>query len=164
MIMADILLWTLIILGVYGVLVAYWVGAYALFPSLVERCRATYGVRPVASTLVGLVIALPALGIGIAAAKALPHPVVQLPVIGALLLVGLLCLVGSAGLALRIGSGMPSPHDAAQPWRRLLRGGMVLGLAFVMPFLGWFVLLPWALVSGLGAFVLSPRSPAPVDT
>ena len=157
MIMADILLWTLIILGAYGVLVAYWVGAYALFPKLVERCHATYGLRPVASTLVGLLILLPALGLGIAAAKALPHPAVQTPVIGVLLVVGLLCLVGSAGLALRIGSGMASPLDAAQPWRRPLRGGIVLGLTFVMPFLGWFVLLPWTLVSGLGAFVLSPR-------
>ena len=48
------------------------------------------------------------------------------------------------------------------PWRRLLRGGMVLGLAFVMPFLGWFVLLPWSLASGLGALVLSRRAMAPV--
>jgi hypothetical protein len=161
MIMADILLWTLIILGVYIVLVAYWVGAYALFPALVERCRATYGARPVAATFVGLVILLPVLVIGIGLAKALPHPVVRTPVIGVLLVLGLLCLIGSAGLALRIGAGLASPLDATQPWRRLLRGGMVLGLAFVLPFLGWFVLLPWALVSGLGALVLARRAPSP---
>lgn len=161
MIMADILLWTLIILGTYIVLVAYWVGAYALFPALVERCRATHGARPVASTFLGLVILLPTIVVATVVMKALPHPVVQTPVTGALLVIGLLCLIGSAGLALRIGAGMASPLDATQPWRRLLRGGMVLGLAFVLPFLGWFVLLPWALISGLGALVLSRRAPAP---
>jgi hypothetical protein len=162
MIMADILLWTLIILGTYLVLVAYWLGAYALFPALVERCRASYGVRPVASTLLGLVILLPTIAIAAAVTNVLPHPLVKIPLIGALLVIALLCLIGSAGLALRIGAGMASPLDATQPWRRLLRGGMVLGLAFVMPFLGWFVLLPWTLTSGLGALVLSRRATAPV--
>jgi hypothetical protein len=162
MIMADILLWTLIILGTYIVFVAYWVGAYALFPALVERCRASYGTRPVAATFLGLAILLPAIAIATVVTKALPHPVVTIPVIGATLVLALLCLIGSAGLALRIGAGMTSPVDATQPWRRLLRGGMVLGLAFVMPFLGWFVLLPWSLASGLGALVLSRRALAPV--
>jgi hypothetical protein len=161
MIMADILLWTLIILGTYAVFVAYWIGAYALFPALVERCSATYGTRPVASTLLGLVLLIPALVIGIGLSKALPHPVVQTPVTAALLVVALLCLVGSAGFVLRIGAGMASPLDATQPWRRVLRGGLVLGLAFVMPFLGWFVLLPWALASGLGALLLSRRARIP---
>ncbi len=159
MIMADILLWTLIILGTYLVFVAYWIGAYALFPARVERCRAVYGARPVAATLLGLVILIPSLVLGIGISKALPHPVVQTPISAALLVLGLLCLVGSSGLVLRIGAGMSSPHDATQPWRRSLRGGLVLGLTFVMPFLGWFVLLPWSLASGLGAFVLARRQP-----
>jgi hypothetical protein len=159
MIMADILLWTLIILGTYVVLVAYWIGAYALFPGRVERCHSVYGSRPVAATLVGLLILLPSLFLGIGLVKALPHPALQTPVIGALLVLTLLCLVGSAGFALRIGSGMSSPLDATQPWRRSLRGGLVLGLVFVLPFLGWFVLLPWTLASGLGAFVLARKQP-----
>jgi hypothetical protein len=161
MIMADILLWTLLILGTYVVFVAYWVGAYALFPARVERCRAVYGTRPVAATLVGLLILLPALVLGIGLSKALPHPIVQTPVSAALLVLGLVCMVGSAGLVLRIGAGLPSPVDAAQPWRRSLRGGLVLGLAFVMPLLGWFVLLPWTLASGLGAFVLARGATEP---
>jgi len=161
MIMADILFWTLIVLGIYSVLIAYWIGAFALWPALVERCRATYGVRPVASTLLGLVTLPPALVLGIFVAKTLPHPLVQVPITGALLLLGLLSLIGSAGLALRVGTGMSSPLDARQPWRRLLRGGMVLGLVFAMPFLGWFVLLPWGLLSGFGALLLSRRARVP---
>jgi len=161
MIMADILLWTLLILGTYVVFVAYWVGAYALFPTRVERCRAVYGARPVAATLVGLLILLPALVLGIGVSKALPHPLVQTPVSAGLLVLGLVCMVGSAGLVLRIGAGLASPVDAAQPWRRSLRGGLVLGLAFVMPLLGWFVLLPWTLASGMGAFVLARGTTEP---
>ncbi|MBK7645007.1 MAG: hypothetical protein IPJ19_18505 [Planctomycetes bacterium] len=161
MIMSDVLFWTLIILGTLVVLVAYWIGAYALFPARVEKCRASYTARPIASTLLGLVILVPALLLGIGLAKAIPHPIVNIPMIGMLLVLGLLCLIGSAGLALRIGSGMLSPLDESQPWRKLLRGGVVLGLAFVMPFLGWFVLLPWVLASGLGAFVLARRTQVP---
>ena len=41
-------------------------------------------------------------------------------------------LVGSAGLAQRIGAGLPSPADLTQPWRRVLRGGIVLVPAFAV--------------------------------
>lgn len=159
MIMADILFWFLIILGACVVFVAHWVGAYGLFPALVERCRATYGTRPIAATFVGLAILAPALTFAIVLSKIARHPLIQIPSIGVMLVLGLLCLIGSAGLAARIGSGLASPLDATQAWRRVLRGGMVLGLVFVMPFLGWFVILPWTLASGLGAYVLSLRAP-----
>jgi hypothetical protein len=59
-------------------------------------------------------------------------------------------LFGSSGLALRVGAGLSSPADGDQPWRRTLRGGVVLGGTFLLPFAGWFVVLPVALVSGFG--------------
>jgi len=43
------------------------------------------------------------------------------------------------------------------PWRRVLRGGVVLSFAFLLPVIGWFVLLPWTLVSGVGASLGSLR-------
>jgi hypothetical protein len=158
MIMADILFWFLILLGAYVVFVAHWVGAYGLFPAVVERARATYGARPIAATFLGLGILVPAVAIATLAMKLVPHPLMQIPMTGFLLVLELLCLIGSAGLALRIGAGLASPLDATQPWRRILRGGLVLGLVFLMPFLGWFVVLPWTLASGMGAFVLSRRA------
>jgi hypothetical protein len=60
-------------------------------------------------------------------------------------------LLGSAGLAERLGTGLSSPADEARPWRRTLRGGLVLAGMFLLPFAGWFVLLPLVLVSGFGA-------------
>jgi hypothetical protein len=65
--------------------------------------------------------------------------------------------VGSAGLCDRIGAGLPGDADARLPWRRVLRGGIVLSFAFVLPVIGWFVLLPWTLVSGVGAALGSLR-------
>jgi hypothetical protein len=50
---------------------------------------------------------------------------------------------------------LPAPADEQQPWRRVLRGGILFALTFLLPFVGWFVLPIWALVSGFGAFILS---------
>ncbi len=161
MILADILQWFLIVVGVLLTLNAHWLGAHALFPGLVARARDQIEHRPVRATGVGLLVAAPVL-LGVTVlAKNVPHPLVQTFSVGLALLLGLLALAGSAGLAQRIGVGLPSPVDALQPWRCVLRGGIVLVLAFLMPFLGWFVLLPWTLVSGLGAVVLAGRAPRP---
>lgn len=162
MILADILQWFLLILGAYLTLNAHWLGAHALFPALVSRARARYVATPVKATLVGLAIALPVLTIAIAVGKAVPNPAVKALCVGLGLITGLLALIGSAGLVERIGAGLPGANDDAQPWRRVLRGGALLGLAFLMPFLGWFVLLPWTLISGLGAWALAGRAPRAV--
>lgn len=159
MIMADVLTWFLLILGTYLVLNANWLGAYALAPALVERSRQRYDRRPVAATLLGLVVAVPLVFIGIALLGKVPHPLTNLLVLGMLAAPLLIAFAGSAGLALRIGSGLGSPSDNVQPWRRVLRGGAVLGLVFLMPVLGWFVLLPWTLISGLGAGLMAWREP-----
>jgi hypothetical protein len=156
MIFADILFWFLMIAGAYLALNAYWLAAVALFRPLVERARLTYATRPVAATLAGLVALVPVALVFVVFAKA-AHPGVKL-VSGALVMVPLvLALVGSAGLADKIGAGLAAPVDAAQPWRRVLRGGAVLGLLFVVPLLGWFAVLPLTLASGLGALFLAPR-------
>lgn len=42
------------------------------------------------------------------------------------------------------------------PW--VLRGGIVLVPTLLVPLLGWFLLLPWTLVSGFGAALLAWRS------
>jgi hypothetical protein len=72
--------------------------------------------------------------------------------------------VGSAGLVLRIGAGLPSFTDEQQPWRRVLRGGVLFSLTFLLPFVGWIVLPIWTLVSGFGAFLLSVRAPKTSDS
>ncbi|MBA2480893.1 MAG: hypothetical protein H0V44_09535 [Planctomycetes bacterium] len=152
MIMADVLAWFLVISGAYLILVAYWLAAVALFPVTVERCRDLYGKRSVVSSLVGVVALVP-VAILAALATTIPHPVVSGVIVALAMIPILLALTGSAGLALRIGSGLSGQGDGRG--RSVLRGGGVLGLTFLLPFLGWFVVLPWALISGLGAAILA---------
>ena len=158
MIMADVLTWFLIIIGSLMVLIAHWLAAFALFPELVEGCSERYGRRPVAATALGLAVLAPTLLAAILVMRELAHPAVGVVVIVALVFPTLLAMLGSAGLALRIGAGLRSARDSEQPWRRVLRGGAVLALAFVLPVLGWFVLLPWALASGFGAALMTLRA------
>jgi hypothetical protein len=153
MIMADILKIFLLIVGLLTVYVSYWLIAQALFPELVERARHHYG-RPVKLTLIGLAAALLPFVIGAVISK-LPNPLFKLTGVTLMLIPAMLGLVGSAGLISRIGAGLPAPADEQQPWRRVLRGGILFALTFLLPFVGWFVLPIWALVSGFGAFILS---------
>jgi len=157
MIMADILKIFLIVVGLLTVYVSYWLVAQALFPGLVERARGQYG-KPVKITLLGLAAAVLPFILGVMISK-LPNPVFKITGITFMVIPALLGLFGSAGLVQRIGAGLPSPLDEQQPWRRVLRGGILLALTFLLPFVGWFVLPIWALVSGFGAFILSVRAP-----
>ena len=156
MIMADILKILLLIVGYLLIYVSYWLLSQALFPEMVAKARSQYG-RPIRTTLVGLVTAAPLIIAGLIVMRA-PNPAFK--VIGGIIagIPVMFGLAGSAGLCQRIGSGLPSPLDEAQPWRRVLRGGIVLTLSFLLPFIGWFALPIWILISGCGALVLSLRT------
>jgi len=168
MIMADILKIVLIVVGLLSVYVSYWLLAEALFPDLVERASRCYE-GPIRISCVGLAAAVVPVILGLMMAN-LPSPLLKLCGISLVVIPAMLGLAGSAGLALRIGAGLPSPVDGPQPWRRVLRGGILLALAFLLPVVGWIVLPLWVLVSGFGAFILcvkerkgDSKSPTPAD-
>jgi hypothetical protein len=147
--LADVFTYLFVILGFLIAYVSYWLMAAALFPRMVERSAAQLGRAPVKTTLLGAALFVPLLAICLR----LPGRL-RIAGVGVALLLALAALFGSSGLALRIGQGLPSARDERQPWRRVLRGGIVLSLTFVMPLLGWFVVMPFAYLSGFGAFVL----------
>ena len=157
MIMADVWKIVFLVLGTQAVIVSYWLLAAALFPDTLRRSRAAYDQRSWRITVNGLVVTVPALLVGGAFLQQGPHPLIKL--VGAVLVSAPLALglAGSAGLCDRVGAGLPGDADARLPWRRVLRGGIVLSFAFALPVLGWFVLLPWTLVSGVGASLGSIR-------
>jgi len=163
MIMADVLTWFLLILGALLVFVAHWLGAYGLFPTLVEGCAERYGRRPVAATFLGLAILVPLLVLAVVLSK-LGNPLLNLIALLILTVPVMLALLGSAGFALRVGTGLASPNDNVQPWRRVLRGGVVLALVFLLPIIGWVVVMPWTLVSGIGAALMAIRGGRPATT
>jgi hypothetical protein len=153
MIMADILKIVFIVIGILAIYVNYWLLAAALFPGLVERASRQYA-HPVKLTLVGLATAIVPLVVGFILANQ-ANPLTKIVGLTLVIVPGMIGLGGSSGLALRIGIGLNSPLDATQPWRRVLRGGVVLSCSFLLPVVGWVILPLWVLVSGLGAVVLA---------
>lgn len=160
MIMADVFTALFLTLGALLTLVAYWLLFAALCPAVVSRAQTLYaqGFRRVLVT--GLAVSLPGvvLGLLLSNAPAAPIKLIGLVLLAVLILLGQL---GSAGLALHIGSRL-TPEAKAYP--RLVRGGMVLVLTFLLPGIGWFLLLPSTLITGVGACVLAlrpPKAPAP---
>jgi hypothetical protein len=153
--MADILKILLIIVGILTIYVSYWLLSEALFPALVEGASRQYR-RPFKITLVGLGAAIVPVVLGLVLANA-PNPLVKLIGLTMVVVPALLGLAGSAGLTLRIGAGLPSPVDETQPWRRVLRGGVLLACSFLLPVVGWIILPLWVLVSGFGALILYRR-------
>jgi hypothetical protein len=152
--LADVFTIFFIILGFLIVFVAYWLMSAGLFPRFVERCAERIGKAPVKTTLLGAVTLAPLVAIGLGISSKAPNGVIKLLGLSLALLAMLGALFGSAGLALRIGQGLKSARDDHEPWRRVLRGGIVLGLTFVLPFLGTFVLMPFAFICGFGAFAV----------
>jgi len=161
--LADVFTVVFVILGFLIVFVAYWLAAAGLFPSLVERCSQRLGTSPIKATLVGLVTWGPALAIGSWISNHAPNGPGKF--IGVIILIAsaLIALAGSAGLAFRVGSGLKSSRDAGEPWRIVLRGGIVLALTFVLPFVGTAVMI-WSFIAGFGALVLGrpAKKPEPV--
>jgi hypothetical protein len=155
MIMADILKIVFIVIGILAIYVNYWLLTEALFPALVERASRQYA-HPVKLTLVGLAAAIVPVAVGLILANK-ANPLTKIVGVTLVIVPGMVGLAGSSGLALRIGIGLNSPLDATQPWRRVLRGGVVLSCSFLLPVVGWVILPLWVLVSGLGAFLLGLR-------
>jgi len=150
---ANVIAWVFLTLGFFLMFVGYWLAATALFPRHVERCEANFA-RPVVVALVGLLLPVVPIIAGFAILKAFPF---ALKWIGLILITApILCgLIGSAGLAKRIGSGLRAEVDAGQPWRGVMRGGVVLSLTLPLPVLGQLLLMPLMIAAGLGASVLA---------
>jgi hypothetical protein len=150
--MADILKIFLLIVGGLLIFIAFWLAAEALFPALVERSRDQYR-RPWKLTFAGLAMAGPLIGLALLCFKKGNNPLFN---IAGIISIGVVLL--------GIGAGLPSPIDDAQPWRRVLRGGIVLTLTFLLPFIGWMGLSVWTLVTGFAALVFAVREAKPTAT
>lgn len=144
-------------------ILSYWLAARALCPGVVDWAEARYRDRPWRTLLMGVLLALPMFALGVVLTKT-PFPGVAQ--IGGGILLGLLLagLVGSAGLAQHIGRGLTGAADADRPWRGVLRGGGVLLFTLIMPLLGWFILAPAVVASGVGATVSALRRPRAAAT
>jgi len=162
MIVADILRWFLLIAGTYIVINGYWLTTQGLFPGFVDRCRERIGRAPFKPLLLGLASAVPSAVLGVAMLRA-ASPVLKFAGATVLLLLILVGLMGSAGLASQVGIGLGG--FAGPAWKRVWHGGLVLGLTFILPLIGWLLILPGTLIIGVGATLQSAgRGRATHDT
>ncbi|HWE03839.1 MAG TPA: hypothetical protein VG326_15650 [Tepidisphaeraceae bacterium] len=169
--LADIYLgdvWA-IALGIIGLLLSLqglWLVCRALWPRLVERSAARCELRPVASFFLGLLVSAAALFVGVGAGKRLGAPG-QMAGFAILFFYVIYSGIGVAGFVTHIGRRLESPADAVRSWRATVRGGVALQLAYLIPLLGWFGILPISFVVGCGAATMAifsrARPPARSD-
>ena len=160
MTMANVFMVLFPVLGTLMAMVCCWLLFEALSPTMIGRARERYRQRPMRTFFLGCAIAVPVFFVGIALANA-PGGGAKLLGITVLVLLITTGLAGSTGLARHIGCNLGSACDEAQPWRRVYRGAVILAIAFLMPMVGWFLILPVTLLSGVGAAALSIRTPKP---
>lgn len=157
--LADVFTVVFVILGLLIVFVGCWLMAAGLFPQRITRCAEKLGAAPVKCAFVGLACVVPLFVVAIIVGKIGQSAPIKLTSFVIIVSTILLALFGTAGLALRIGQGLPAGRDELEPWRRVFRGGVVLAITY-----GTIVLIPVTLLAGFGAFVLSAgrkTSPSP---
>jgi hypothetical protein len=145
--------------ALFLILLGHWLVAGGMFPRAVEKFVRVYDERPVRALLLGIVTYGPVFVLLLNTAK-LPSVPLRIAMIAVGLFSLLIAFAGSAGIALRIGRNLSAETSR---WQQCLRGGVMLGLVFITPFLGWGFLLHAGLASGFGAFLLAKpwKSEAP---
>jgi len=148
-----------VVFGSFLVLLAHWTAAAGLFVQTTDACRRQFAERPVRCMLVGILTFGSLVLLAIFALKRGGG--------GFVLLAGsvplLMSFIGSAGIALHLGTRLCC--GGAERWRVAMRGGVILGLCFITPFLGWLIIAPLGLASGFGALLLAkPWKSAAPDT
>lgn len=137
--------------ALFLILLGHWLVAGGMFASTTSAIVRQYDERPVRALLLGLVTFGPIILLALNAGK-IPGTPVRIAVIAAGVAALLIAFIGTAGLALRIGRNLSAN---ASRWEQCLRGGVMLGLVFITPVLGWGFLLHAGLASGFGAFLLA---------
>ena len=154
MLMADTVAIFFVILGLMLALPGLWLLCRGLWPRAVAGAAARCNAGLIKTFLVGLPITTVMIFLTAVLNNALGT-------FGKVAAIGVVCLyvvyahTGVAGLATCLGERLASPVDAIRPWRATLRGGIVLELTYLLPILGWFVILPLSTIIGAGAVTLA---------
>jgi len=156
MLMADTMAIFFVILGLLLAFSGLWVLCRGLWPRAVAKAAAVCVKGLIKPFLAGL----PLTAVMIFAVAVLGNfgPAGKIAAVATVCLYLMIANCGVAGLVTVVGERLAGPSgniDSQQPWRATLRGGVALGLASLLPILGWFVILPAAVIIGCGANLLS---------
>ncbi len=164
--MADVaaVFGTLLALGIAfpGLLMAWWL----LFPSAVGRAKQRFVRTPGRCFGLGLVVAF-LLAIPVTILFLIPGPGQLMGFVALLMVLGVTA-VGAAGIAATMGERLTQRTGNLTPLAAFVRGAVALELAAAFPFLGWFLIIPGAMIISLGATTFAllrwvPAMPAPMS-
>lgn len=132
-----------------------------LFPGAVARARHRAEARPGLSVGLGALYAFASAIAGSAFLKA-PAPPLRGGAILVFLAAATLAVLGGAGLSGALGQRSRGSAAAPAGIRDMLRGALLLESAALLPLVGWFVVLPAAILLALGAGIMTilPLAPA----
>jgi hypothetical protein len=154
MLMADTMAIFFVVLGFLLAFPGFWLLCRGLWPSRVASAADTCGKGLLKPFLIGLPVTMFALVATLVTFNLMGG-------FGKMVGIGIACLylihahTGVSGLATCIGQRLASKIDSEQSWRTTLRGGTVLELTYLLPILGWFVILPISFIIGSGSSTLS---------
>jgi hypothetical protein len=153
MLMADTMAIFFVILGLLLAFPGLWLLCRGLWPRAVANAAAICGKGLIKPFIAGLPVTV----VMIFAAAALGNlgPPGKIAAAATVCLYLMFANCGVAGLTTAVGERLASSIDSQQPWRATLRGGVALGLASLLPILGWFVILPASMTVGCGANLIS---------
>jgi hypothetical protein len=127
----------------------------ALFPERIARARRLAGQSPGRSLALGLLNAIFLTSLVVALLAVSEWTGLQILGFPALLVAALAVAavsLGVAGVTQLVGERLLPDHG---PALRQAVGALAAVLACALPVVGWFLLLPYVLLLGLGAFILS---------
>lgn len=157
--------WLPVIGFIVGTCIALWalmVGVALLFDKRVFQAEERLKTAPWKALGTG---ALLAGMVGVIGVGSWANPIGLLKLIGYLLsmLILALAVIGGAGLAQMVGERIQAFGSHLSPFGALQRGAVLIVLAALVPFFGWFLFLPLTILAALGAgfYAFWPRAAAP---
>ena len=147
---AQIWMFFFIHIGVIIVVSAYYTLSAAIAPQMTLRARVRFMRHPWLPALIGLGLSIPWVVASIVLLRVNLGPIKFAgAVLGSLWILS--GLVGGAGIAQRV--GMASSNEPVS-WIHSVRGGLFITLTWILPFIGWLIMLPLTLATGLGCLIL----------
>ncbi len=159
--MTDILRPLIIMLLLAVSFSAYFLVIGALFSNRVEKTRRavnqwtarSFGVGFVNFLFFGVIAAVLLIVTDANANRvsSIVRAILLIPTLGVLGFLGILLSVGLTGVVNELGAKLFSEYDNR---KQTVLGGVVLTFACALPFVGWFLLLPYVGLVGIGAMIL----------
>jgi len=135
-------------------LAAFFAIVVALFPERVARTHAIAARTPGRAFLVGLVngLFLAAITLGLVALTQTLRLVAAVPALVLLIALVIGLVLGLAGIVQLLGERLFPRREGV---RRTCLSTLAIALGCALPYVGWFVLLPFLATLGLGSLIIS---------